>query len=115
MPTIRAEQRREERVRAAFRVDLGGASGLTRDISATGIFFETDAPLAAGGTVNLDIAIETPGGPIMMSYVGRVVRLERRESRLGVAVRILESAIRPAGSATPGPDIPLRSGGGGLA
>lgn len=37
-------QRGEERVSAALPVDLGAATGVTRDFSASGIFFETDAP-----------------------------------------------------------------------
>jgi hypothetical protein len=75
---------------------LGAATGLTRDISTTGIFFETDASFAPSGTIRMDITIETPGGPLMLHCLGSIVRVERRDTRLGLAVRILETALRAA-------------------
>ena len=90
------EQRHEERIRAAFPVDLGGATGLTRDVSASGIFFETEPSFTPGNPIRMLIDIDTPGGPITMNYTGRIIRLERREGRLGVAVRIVESEIASA-------------------
>jgi hypothetical protein len=95
------ENRKEQRVRAALRVDLeGAATGVTRDVSASGIFFETDASYARGSSIRFHINIETPGGPMLLTCRGEVVRLEPRGERLGVAVRILESTVSAAATAT---------------
>ena len=91
------ESRREERVRAALPVYLGdNLSGTTRDVSASGIFFETDASFAAGGSISFAIDIDAPAGKMQLNCRGEIVRVERRETRVGVAVRILESSLRPA-------------------
>ena len=89
-----SEQRREERVPAALDVTLDGAKGVTRDVSASGIFFETDAEYAAGSDISFSVNLETPGGKMVLNCKGAIVRVERGADRLGVAVRITESSIR---------------------
>ncbi len=88
-----AEHRREERVRAALPVNLGNATGVTRDVSASGLYFETDAAFAAGSPINFAIDIETPGGMMVLSCRGEIVRVEKRGQQQGVAVRIVESSL----------------------
>jgi len=90
------ENRREERFQAALRVDLGDATGVTRDVSASGIFFETDAALADDSPISFAIDIDTPGGRMVLSCQGEIVRVERKAGRMGVAVKILDSVLRPA-------------------
>jgi hypothetical protein len=90
------EQRREERVPASLPVGLDGGSGVTRDVSASGIFFETDASYAAGSHIRFTVAIGTPGGDMVLSCQGEIVRVEHLGAKVGVAVRITESSIRPA-------------------
>jgi PilZ domain-containing protein len=90
------EQRKEERVRTAWRLDLGNnASGTTRDVSASGIFFETEAAYALGAAIRFAIEIETAAGRMLLSCLGEIVRVEQLEARRGVAVRIHDSALRP--------------------
>ena len=48
-----AEHRTEERVRAALRVSLGDVTGVTRDVSASGLYFETDGHFSPGRFANL--------------------------------------------------------------
>ena len=88
-----AEHRREERVRAALPVNLGNAVGVTRDVSASGLYFETDATFAAGSPIQFAIDIETPGGMMVLSCRGEIVRVEKRGQQQGVAVRIIESSL----------------------
>ena len=96
MPTDE-DNRREERVRAALRVDLGNnASGVTRDVSASGIFFETDTAYAPGSPISFAIDIDAPGGKMILNCRGEIVRVEQRDRRVGVAVKILESMLKPA-------------------
>lgn len=91
------EQRKEERVRAAWRLDLGNnASATTRDVSASGLFFESEGAYTPGGAIRFAIEIETPGGKMVLSCCGEIVRVEPLQTRLGVAVRILDSMLRPS-------------------
>jgi hypothetical protein len=91
------DNRKEERVPAAWRVDLdSGGVGTTRDVSASGIFFEGDASYACGTSIEFSIDINTPGGPMILRCRGEVVRVERRDTKVGVAVRILDSMLNAA-------------------
>jgi len=92
-------------VPASLRVGLEGASGVTRDVSASGIFFETDASYAADSSIQFTVDIETASGQMLLCCQGHIVRVERRGPRIGVAVRITESSIRPA---VPAPASQLR-------
>ena len=90
-----AEQRKEERVRAALRVQLADdVFGLTRDVSASGLFFETSAPYAARSPISFRIEIPGPTGMMLLSCLADILRIEPRDSRrLGIAVRFLDTKL----------------------
>lgn len=87
----REEHRREERVSAALPVKLGKAKGVTRDVSASGVFFETRASYAVGNPIRFALDLDTPWGKARFQCRGKIVRLERRDGTLGVAVRFTDS------------------------
>ena len=94
-----SNKRGEERVSATFPVALGGVSGeerssaTTRDVSASGIFFETDAALSIGSTIQFSVELDMPGGKSLLKCTGSVVRTESIGSRLGFAVKITDSRL----------------------
>jgi hypothetical protein len=92
------EQRRDRRVPAALPVKVGRAAGVTRDVSASGMFLETDASYAVGSTVNLMLNLDTPWGKVMFNCRGRIVRREAHDHRMGVAVQFIDPAELPAPS-----------------
>jgi hypothetical protein len=78
-------------------VHLGDSlTGVTRDVSASGIFFETDCRFAKGSPIRFTIDIEAPAGKMALDCQGEIVRVEERADRVGVAVKILESVLKPA-------------------
>lgn len=85
--------RKEERVSASLPVDLGTATGVTKDVSASGIFFETDVSYARGSTIRFAVELNTPGGKMWLKCRGHIVRVELRGKRVGVAVKITESTL----------------------
>ena len=87
------EKRGRERVCTALPVRMGTATGMTRDVSASGIFFETDARDAVGELISLTVELDTPRGKRMLKCQGDVVRIEPRDTRVGVAVKIIESTM----------------------
>jgi hypothetical protein len=93
--------RSEKRVRAALPVDLGRAKGVTRDVSASGAFFETDVTYKVGSGVRFAIDLATPWGPARFDCSGKIVRLEKHNGTVGVAVRFSDAVAPPARAAAP--------------
>jgi Tfp pilus assembly protein PilZ len=91
-----SDKRREERVSTALSIDLGTATGVTRDVSASGVFFETDATYALGNEISFAVELDTPGGRVVLKCKGEIVRIEPRDARVGVAVKIVKSTLDPA-------------------
>ena len=87
----RKYKRSEKRVRARLAVDLGRAKGVTRDVSASGAFFETDVSYKVGGRVRFAIDLATPWGPAHFDCRGKIVRLEKHDGVVGVAVRFSDA------------------------
>jgi hypothetical protein len=85
-------ENRGERVRASLPIDFGSGRGLTRDVSASGIFFETDAAFSVGNSVDFTVEFAA-ARRILMRCRGEIVRVESHGGRLGVGVRIVESRM----------------------
>jgi len=92
----RSNMRGEERVNAALAVAFGGDSGVTRDISASGISFETDAALQPGGSIEFLVDFKGPNGKMILKCSGLILRADTVDSRTRVAVKIIESAMQVA-------------------
>jgi hypothetical protein len=91
MPELRRVQ---QRVSAVLPVKVEGkTTGVTRDISPAGIFFETDADMASGSTIHFSLEFDSPPGKLMLECSGEVVRIERAGGKIGVAAKILESRL----------------------
>jgi hypothetical protein len=89
-------QRSEPRERVDLPLQLGdGRAGIARDISASGLFIETDSEQRMGGLVDVEIELDTPGGPMRLKAQGRIVRIESQGGRNGVAVKLVSSRLEP--------------------
>ena len=86
------ENRREERFALEVPVNLEAGSGLSRDISGSGIYFVTDQPLSPGETVKFSVKLDyiRPGKPIQLDCRGQVLRVEATGEKIGVAASISE-------------------------
>ena len=89
--------RSEERVSMKVPVTLpGGLTGMTRDISASGIYFETDSEPLGDSPLAFSVEFKNEVGVGMtLRCRGQVLRVEHQGSRVGVAARILESKLEP--------------------
>lgn len=82
------EQRAEPRERLSLPIRLGdGARAMTRDISPTGLFFEIDGEVPMGGLVDFEMHLNE--ARMKFSSVGEIVRVEHRDGKTGVAVRLM--------------------------
>lgn len=87
MKQKKKDKRRGERVKAALPAAMEGLPALSRDVSASGIFLETEAGYALGSPVSMALDLDTPWGKVVFRCEGRIVRVEHREDKVGVAVR----------------------------
>lgn len=74
----------------AMRVD-GAVDAITRNISTTGVFFESGVEQMVGSMIDFTIDFDSPGGPLHVRCKGIVVRCEVRGGRSGTAVQVIES------------------------
>jgi hypothetical protein len=86
----RPEHRRKARVAADLPVELDRTPGVMRDVSATGIFFETDAEYEVGNPIDVKLSLDTPWGRVSVVCDGKIVRVESHEGRVGVAVQFTD-------------------------
>jgi hypothetical protein len=84
------DRRKAERFQVRLCVELQGGTGTTRDLSACGVFFETDRVLALGEVIQFAIILEhvDPSRPLRLQCRGQVVRVEQHGDTTGVAVAI---------------------------
>jgi hypothetical protein len=90
-------QRREERVSAARPVRLDRGTGVTENVSASGVFFETNVDYAVGSKISFVIELEgLREEKSMLRCQGEIVRVEHRDGKVGVAARIVASRVDSA-------------------
>lgn len=86
-------------------VDIGGVQGLTRNISATGIYFETEAAQEPGSRVHFTVEVHVRGERLQLVCEGEVVRVDHIDGMVGVAARLVTSFFSDA------TDVALTSSG----
>jgi len=87
-----AERRRDKRIDIALPVILENTTGVTRDVSASGVFFwESGVFFVNGESIRFALERKIATGKLMRICQGIVVRTEPRNYDVGVAVRIMES------------------------
>ena len=74
----------------ALPVQLARGSGLTRDVSAGGVYFLTDQAYALDAQLDLTLVFGAPPPelPIQVQCHARVVRVESRGDDVGIAAAI---------------------------
>jgi hypothetical protein len=78
------ERRRGERYKLALPVQLKNGTGITCDISTSGIFFETESTHSVGDMFRLFLNFEHE----TLQCEARVVRVESRDGRFGIGVEL---------------------------
>lgn len=84
------DKRSNARVLVSLPVFAEGRLGTTRDVSVSGLYFEIDESSLPGSELELsvDLLHVKPKGVVRMICKARIVRVERRDGKLGVAVSI---------------------------
>jgi hypothetical protein len=85
--------RKEERLPVALPLKIENTQCITRDVSASGVFFETNSTFTMGADVDFAIEFDSPGGKLILKCNGKIVRLEDKVGKTGVAVKIVDSVM----------------------
>jgi len=78
------ERRMRERFKLALPLQLKNGAGMTRDISTSGIFFETESAHSIGDMIRLFLNFEHE----TLQCEARVVRVEPRNGEFNIAVEL---------------------------
>ena len=91
--------RLEERFESIMPIELDQGRGETRNVSASGIYFITDAPLAQGMAVRFTLRFPqaAAASPFLLRGEARVVRVESFDGKLGVGAVISHYALERTG------------------
>jgi hypothetical protein len=88
------DQRAQPRERLALPLKLGdGGRAVTRDISASGLYFQLEGPYRLGTMV--DFELQLPHARMKFTAVGQLVRIDHLGARTGVAVKLLDPRLTP--------------------
>ena len=84
-------RRSADRFVSELPLEIGGAAGLTRNVSATGVYFETSLDQVPGSRVQFVVDVVVKGEVLKMVCAGDVVRVERKLGTMGIAVKLTSS------------------------
>ena len=90
--------RRTDRFDVELPVEMDGVPGLTRNICATGIYFETETAQTPGSRVRFTVEVTVGGEKSKMVCEGEVIRVESKNGVVGVAVSLSSSFFANNGS-----------------
>ena len=88
------QKRRHERVSSSIAFTLeDGTTATTRDISPSGVFFESESDLTVGTVLRFDLGFDSPSGGLLVRCVARVVRVNQANGKMGIGAEIIESRL----------------------
>ncbi len=77
-------------------VEIGCVHGLTRNISESGIYFETEMTPETGSRVNFTVEVNVRGQKLKLACEGQVVRIDQSSGVVGIAAKLLSSFFSDA-------------------
>jgi len=89
-------QRAADRFTSELPVHINGVDGLTKNVSATGVYFETTADAEPGAKVSFVVEVVVNGQPVNMVCKGQVVRVDHKQDKVGIAVKLTSSFFSDA-------------------
>lgn len=88
--------RAADRFASELPLHIKGVDGLTKNVSATGVYFETTAQPEPGSRVNFVVEVVINGQNVNMVCAGQVVRVDHIDGKVGVAVKLTSSFFTDA-------------------
>jgi hypothetical protein len=84
-----SDHRAAERFDTALAVTVSGLQGEARNISATGVYFETEVDMPLGALVNLNVQFTHGGRRHWLACEGKVVRVTNADGHHGFGAELV--------------------------
>jgi hypothetical protein len=94
-PATASDQRAAPRFGVGMPYSVDGHEGQTRDLSATGLSFDSDTDYAVGSIVDLTLRYGLDGHNFPMTCQVEVVRVVRTDGRFTIAARWCQPFFNP--------------------
>jgi Tfp pilus assembly protein FimT len=104
---LEGERRRAWRFPARLEMKFQSGSAVTRDVSASGVLFETQESFAPGEAIRFSFNLNHlyPDAPVHLECEGKIVRVKRLDGRIQVAATIESYSFDPL--KRPGVQMPI--------
>ena len=86
--------RRQRRQITELPTSIGGNQGITRDISASGLFVVQSKVQEVGSRIDFTVDLDIVGGKLKLCCEGRVIRVEKIDDKIGLGVKILSQTVK---------------------
>ena len=92
--TANPKQQRGKRYSTELPTCVNGVTGVTRDVSVSGLFIIQDQECDPGSHIDFWVNLDTPGGKLKLCCEGEVTRVEKVDQRFGLGVKILSQVMK---------------------
>lgn len=89
------DHRAAARFDTALAVSVAGREAEAQNISATGVYFETDVDMPLGSLVNLSVQFTYGGRKHWLDCEGKVIRVTHAQGHHGVGAQLLTPFFSP--------------------
>jgi hypothetical protein len=86
--------RRQRRQITELPTSIGGNQGLSRDISASGVFIVQSSVQEVGSRIDFTVDLDIVAGKLKLCCEGRVIRVEKIDDKIGMGVKILSQTVK---------------------
>ena len=77
-----------DRFTAELLVEIDGVQGLTRNISATGMYLEVENDQTPDSRIHFTVEVTVQGQQMKLNCDGEVIRVDHKARSTGIAVRL---------------------------
>jgi hypothetical protein len=85
---------RSKRYRTVLQTTVDGVSGVTHNVSATGLYILQSRGCQTVSRIDFEVDLDTPGGALKLCGEGEVVRIHRIDQRFGIGIKILSQVMK---------------------
>ncbi len=105
------DKRIAPRIPITLPVQVADRKARTRDVSLSGVYFETDQSFEPGSKLHFSVDLRhvNPDGVLRLVCEGTIVRVEQEDGKLGVAVAITSHQLQVVEGNKPGVAVVIGS------
>jgi hypothetical protein len=92
--TTFGKEHRSKRYRTELPTNVNGVTGVTHNVSTTGLYILQDQQCETGSRIDFVVDLDTQGGKLKLCCEGEVVRVDKLDGRFGIGIKILNQVMK---------------------